>query len=240
LNYIPVSQNLHFYIHQQYKFDVLKEIVHKAGKKYSIHGEITSPFDYFMDFLGHQNALMELLSNPVNAHRVLKHFTLLIKELADEMSKTGIDAIKISSPFAGSSFISPDQYLEFVLPFEKEIVEAVRKNNIHAYLHTCGAINDRLESMFDSGASGIECLDPKPLGDVDLSEAVARIGARGFIKGNIDSVNLLLDSTPGEIERGIKEIINEGSKSRGFILSTACSIAPGVKKENIMLIGKLI
>jgi len=178
--------------------------------------------------------------NPQNVKLILAHFTGLIADLSIQMCKTGIDAIKISSPFAGSGFISPDQYLEFVFPYEKKIINAIRENNVHAYVHTCGAINDRLEYMFENGSSGIECLDPKPLGNVDLEEAVERVGEMGFIKGNIDSVNLLLNSSIKTIKAEINQIIEVGSKASGFILSTACSIAPNVKKENIQAIRNVI
>ncbi len=60
------------------------------------------------------------------------------------------------------------------------------------YIHTCGAIGDRLELLAASGADGVDTLDPPPLGNVDLADAKRRIGNRLFIKGNIDPVNTLL------------------------------------------------
>ncbi|MBM4172504.1 MAG: hypothetical protein FJ214_11595 [Ignavibacteria bacterium] len=240
LDYIPVSQNLHFYIDQNHKFDILTELVSEFGSDYSIHGEITSPFDYFLDFLGLQEALIELIDNPEQCKLVLQHFTILIKSLAEEMCETGIDAIKISSPFSGSGFISPDDYTTFVLPFEKEIATSIRKKGVHVYTHTCGMINDRLELMFDSGISGIECLDPPPIGDIELKDAFQRINNKGFIKGNIDSVNTLLMGSKAEILNDLNNRIDIGKKWNGFILSTACSIAPQVLKENIFLLNDAV
>lgn len=240
LEYIPVSQNLHFKINPNHKFDVIKYIVNKTGFDYSIHGEITSPFDYLLDYLGLDNSMLALIDDPDKCLMILSHFTKLIKQLAIEMCGTGIDAIKISSPFAGSGFISPDDYRKFVLPFEREIALAIREKGVHVYTHTCGAINDRLELMFEAGISGIECLDPPPLGNVELDEAVDRIGDKGFIKGNIDSVNLLLNSSEEEICNDLKHRIEIGKKKKGFILSTACSVAPPVKKESILLMRKIV
>ncbi|MGE5797665.1 MAG: uroporphyrinogen decarboxylase family protein, partial [Ignavibacteria bacterium] len=136
IHYIPVSQNLHFKIQQEHKFDIIRNILNKTGNKYSIHGEITSPFDYMLDLLGIQNALLYLLMEPEKCRLILNHFTKLLKNLAAEMCQTGIDAVKISSPFAGSGFISPSDYAEFVLPFEKEIAEEIRMNGVHVYTHT--------------------------------------------------------------------------------------------------------
>ena len=239
LNFIPVSQNLPFFIDSNHTFDIFEEMVESFGKEFSIHGEITSPFDYYLDYFGHQDGLMGLLVYPEKVHIVLKHYTDLLIKLASEMSETGIDAIKLSSPFAGAGFISPQDYKEFVFPYEKKIVQTIRKKNIHVYIHTCGAISDRLELLMETGASGIECLDPKPLGDVDLSDAKKRIGSKGFIKGNLDSVNLLLNGDKEEIISDVKKRIEIGSRNGGFILSTACSIAPNTKKENIQIIKKV-
>ncbi len=240
LNYIPVSQNLPFYINEQHKLDILKEIVSEADNKYSIHGEITSPFDYYLDLTGHQDGLIHLIDYPDKCKLILGHFTKLIKELALEMCETGIDAIKVSSPFAGAGFISPDDYREFVLPFEKEIAQAVREKGVFIYTHTCGAINDRLEIMFESGINGIECLDPEPIGDVQLEDALKRLNGKGFVKGNADPVALLMNENSNELKEDLKNRVELGKKNRGFILSTACSIAPATPKENILLMKEAV
>ena len=183
---------------------------------------------------------MGLVMQPDKCKMILNHFTELIKNLAVEMCDTGIDAIKISSPFAGAGFISPDNYREFVLPYEKEIVSAIREKGVHTYIHTCGLIGDRLALMFESGMSGIECLDPPPIGNVELEQAVDIISNKGFIKGNIDSVNTLSSENQEVIIEDVKKRLAIGKRNTGFILSTACSIAPKVKKENIQLLRKTV
>jgi Uroporphyrinogen decarboxylase (URO-D) len=240
LDYIPVSSNLHFKIDENHKFDAITELVNSVGSNYSIHGEVTSPFDYFLDLFGYQDGLMALMIEPAKCELVLSHFSKLISQLSLEMCETGVDAIKISSPFAGAGFISPTDYQKFILPYESEIAKAVREKGVHIYTHTCGSIGDRLESLFDSGISGIECLDPPPLGNVLLENAKERIGNRGFIKGNIDSVHTLLNGSDEDIINDVKNRIRIGSKGSGFILSTACSIAPEVKREKIQLLRKIV
>jgi len=235
LGYIPVSGGLHFQIHPDHKFDIFRRLRASVGPNYSLHGEITSPFDYFLDLFGYQEGLINLIDDPKKSKSILSHFARLITNLASEMCETDIDAIKVSSPFAGGGFISRAFYEEFVLPYESEIIHAVRRKGVHIYIHTCGAIGDRLDLMFDSGASGLECLDPPPLGNVELAEAMKTIGGKGFVKGNVDSVNLLLMKGRKEILEDLRERILIGKGERGFILSTACSVAPRTKKENLLL-----
>jgi hypothetical protein len=240
LDYIPVSQGLHFFIHPGHRVDIFSRVRERVGADYSLHGEITSPFDYFVDFFGYQEALLNLVNEPEKSKWVLAHFTALIKDLAVEMSSAGVDAIKVSSPFAGAGFISPEFYREFVLPFEGEIAQAVRAHGIHIYTHTCGAISDRLEMMFDAGVSGIECLDPPPLGNVELQDAKRRTRGRGFIKGNVDSVNTLLRGSTEAILEDARRRIQIGKEGGGFIFSTACSVAPHVEREKLLLLREAV
>lgn len=240
LEYIPVSQGLHFRIDPDHSFDIFKRVSTEVGMRFSVHGEITSPFDYFLDYFGHQEALIALIENPEKSKQMLSHFTALLKPIAVEMCQTGIAAIKLSSPFAGAGFISPKFYAEFVLPFEREIVQLVRQQNLHIYLHTCGVIGDRLSLMLESGASGLECLDPPPLGNVELEEAFKTMKGKAFIKGNIDPVNLLLVGTDKEIMADAQRRLGIGKDSGGYILSTACSIAPEVRRDKVLLLREAV
>ena len=241
IDYIPVSGNLYFRLNREMMYDIFDYMQDQTGGRFSIHGEITSPFDYFLDLLGYENALMALMLEPEKCKRILSRFTAGVKTIAAGMCRKDIDAIKISSPFAGMGFISPDLYRSFVLPYEREIITVIRGLGKHVYIHTCGSIDDRLELMSESGASGLECLDPVPVGNVDLEDAFRRIGDRMFIKGNIDSVNTLLAGDDEKVRTDVRKIIETGKTyGKGFILSTACSIAPLVAKERIAMLSEMI
>ena len=239
INYIPVSGGLHFDLDMDNKFEIFSLLAGEAGRKYSLHGEVTSPFDYLLDYLGYENALMAMIEDPAKCKAVLQRFTDGVVALTREMCEQDIDAIKISSPFAGMGFISPAFYREFVLPYERQFIAAAKERGKYIYIHTCGAIDDRLEAMRESGASGLACLDPPPLGNVNLDDAIARIGQDMFIKGNVDSVNTLLQGTEDDIRADVRARIELGKQAGGFILSTACSIAPHVSRGRVRLLGEL-
>lgn len=241
INYIPVSHNLYFDIDQENMFDVFDIIYSKVGESVSIHGEITSPFDYFLDLVGYQDGLVGLIMEPEKCHAIIDKYANGVRDLAVKMCDKHIDAIKISSPFAGMGFISMEDYNEFVLPYERRIIEAIRAKGVHVYIHTCGSISDRLELMRESKTTGLECLDPIPVGNVDLEDAFRRIGNDLFIKGNIDSINSLLFADDEKAETDVRKIIETGKNmGKGFILSTACSIAPKVTKERLLMLSQLI
>ncbi len=236
LDYIPVSQGLDFPVDQDRPYDIFDLVIAKAGDRFSIHGEVASPFDYFLRLFGFSTALVYLMEAPQVCSEVLRRLAESVTRMALDQVEKGIDALKISSPFAGSGFISPLFYRRFVLPYESLIVEAVQSHDVPVYLHTCGAINDRLEMMVEGGASGLECLDPPPLGNVSLEEAKARIGRDVFIKGNLDPVHVLLDGDPSGVETDAVRRLEIGMPGGSYILSSACSIAPHTPRENIQVL----
>lgn len=233
LDFIPVSQGLEFPVDPEHAYDIFEDIIARAGQDYSIHGEVTSPFDYFLNTFGFSGGFLALVENPERAKAVLGRYSESVTKIALEQASLGIDALKISSPYAGAGFISPGFYREFVLPFERQIAEAVRSVGVPVYLHTCGAIRDRLETMAEGGISGIECLDPLPLGNVELAEAKTRVGSRIFIKGNVDPVHTLLFGSEEKVEFDVRSCLRAGMPGGGFILSTACSIAPRTSRRSI-------
>lgn len=217
-------------------FGLLDRIIARTGKDYSVHGEVRAPLDHFLNLLGMEEGLMALLDKPEASLRLLDKVTQWSVALAVAQVRRGAHAIKISSPFAGMGFLPPHMYEEFVIPFERRIARAVKAEGAFVYTHTCGAIGDRLELMVLSEISGIECLDPPPLGNVDLADAVGTLNSKIFIKGNVDPVNTLLRGNADKVRTDVAQILETaGHMMEGFILSSACSIAPPVNPENIKL-----
>lgn len=223
-----------------YYFDILDQVRERKGAELSIHGEVGTVLERFLLMLGSfENGLMALMDDPARCQAAMARMNqeVIVKALAQ--CARGVDAMKLSSPLAGAGFISRDMYAEFVLPYEKEVIAAVhREHGLPCYIHTCGAIGDRLDLMLRTGTDGLECLDPPPLGTVNLDEAVAQIGDKVFIKGNLDSVNELYRHTVDEVRAIVRQRIEIGRRARGYILSSACSVAPVVPPENIAVLRK--
>jgi uroporphyrinogen decarboxylase len=130
-------------------------------------------------------------------------------------------------------------YQEFVVPYERRVTEAIRAAGVPAYTHTCGRIGDRLDLMLETGTGGIDTMDPPPLGNTELADAKAQVGGRVFLKGNMDSVVLLRAKTAAEVIAHAAGRIEIGMPGGGYILSTACSVAPRVEPWKLELLAPL-
>ena len=240
LNYIPASKDCYIFIDRKDPYRIFDILDSRINKEFSVHGEITSPFDYLLDLLGYENALVALITDADKCKHILDRFTVGILKMSEGICSKNIDAVKISSPFTGMGFISPEFYREYELPYITTLSDFIKSKGKFVYLHTCGHIDDRLEQMKESGASGLECLDPPPIGNVELEEAFKRIGEDMFIKGNIDSVHTLLHGSEEAIAMDARKRLAIGKQYPGFILSTACSIAPMVKAAKLKKLFELI
>jgi uroporphyrinogen decarboxylase len=200
-----------------------------------VHSEIFSPFTQFLELLDYTNGLMALIDDPGKSKACLEALARGAIELGRQQAAHGVDAILISSAFAGAAFISTDQFRDFVLPFEQIVIDGIKAAyDVPIYTHTCGSIGDRLELMKATGIDGIDTLDPPPLGSVHLAEAKERIGDSLFIKGNIDPVNTILLGTPEQVFEAARRCISVAAKGSGYVLSSACSIPPQAPPENIL------
>jgi len=223
----------------EYFLDTIDAVSARVDNTVSVHGEVFSPFTHYLELFGYQDALIGLVMDKGKAEAILDRLTDASVAWAIAQARHGVDAVLISSAFAGAGFISPEMYEDYVLPFERRVVEAVRAESVVVYTHTCGKIGDRLELMEATGTLGIDTLDPPPLGDVELSEAKQGIGSRLFLKGNMNSVSLLEYTTEEQVISEAGTCLQIGKVGGGYILSSACSIAPGVEPWKIELLVPL-
>ena len=217
-----------------YFYRTIDMVQQAAGDELSIHSEVYSPFTHLLELFGYENALLGLAMEPDKVQAILQQLTRSVIAWGLAQARRGVDAVLISSAFAGGGFISKQMYAQFVVPYERQVVDAIHAEfpDLPVYTHTCGKLGDRLELLAESNTDGVDTLDPPPLGDSDLADAKARIGGRMFIKGNMNSVALLSD-TPEQVAERARQALAAGMANGGYILSTACSVAPHVEPAKL-------
>jgi uroporphyrinogen-III decarboxylase len=242
IHFHPPSNNLRMWLNEDPSGRVVEIVKAReyTGGKLSIHGATYAPEDYLIDRLGVDEAFTAMLTHPDKCREILLRYARALSAHVMEQIHAGAEAINFSAPWTGQNFLSLDVYESIVAPAYRVISGLCKAEDVACYCHTCGSIDDRLEKIIDLGFSGLECLDPPPLGNVELEDAVRRIGDRAFIKGNIDPVNILLNGSKEEVRSSVLKTLETGMKAKGFILSTACSISPGTPPENLEVLYELV
>ena len=223
----------------EYMFRALDMVKERAGQELSIHGSIYSPFSHYIELFGAEGALTSLLTDPAKAHVIMERLTGNCLAWALALAARGVDALDHSSAFVAAPFLPRRLYKEFVAPYERRVNEALKAADCIVYTHSCGRIADRLDLLESTGTQGIDTLDPPPLGDCDIAVAKRDYGDRLFFKGNINSVALLEFKTQEEVRAEAARPLLIGKPGAGFILSTACSVAPGVQPWKLEMLTPL-
>ena len=211
-----------------YFLTTIRAVQAATGGTVAVHGEVFSPFTHFMELLGYEAALMALLDDPAKATALLERLGESAIIWAKAQACAGVDAVLISSAFAGGGFLSRGMYSQFVLPHERRLAQAVQSCGVPVYTHTCGRIGDRLDLMQATGIEGLDTLDPPPLGNTDLARARGEVGQRLFLKGNMNPLMLLQATHATEVRAEAERCLRAAAPGDGYILSTACSVAPRV------------
>lgn len=223
----------------EYLFRAFDAVKRQAREELSIHGSIYSPITHFFELFGYEDALVGLATDASKAHAVLDRLADGVIAWALALVERGAEALDHSSAFVAAPFLSRKMYQEFVVPYERRVNEAVKAAGGVIYTHSCGRIGDRLDLLEATGTQGIDTLDPPPLGNGDLTVAKRDFGERLFFKGNMNSVALLNYRTKAEVIAEATRPLRIGKPGAGYILSTACSVAPRVEPWKLELLTPL-
>ena len=121
--------------------------------------------------------------------------------------------------YALPPLMSPEDFREFVVEYDKKLVELVHSYpGNYTIIHSHGKVGQFLEDFAAIGTDGLNVLEPPPIGDTDLADAKNRIGDRVCLIGNIQYDDIAR-GTREDIERLVVKAIEQGGPGGGFILS---------------------
>jgi len=132
--------------------------------------------------------------------------------------------------FTHSLVFKPEIFRQVFKPWYKKLFGKIRDLNLHVIMHSCGNIWEIIPDLIDCGLNVLHfqpsVLEPKRL--------VREFGKDLTFFGGIDIQKFLPNSTPDEIEKGIKEIFKTLDRDGGgYISGPSNSIMPDTPFENI-------
>jgi uroporphyrinogen-III decarboxylase len=203
------------------------ELFKKNRPDVAVLGWVEGCFAQAMTFRGLDQGLMDLALEPELVRELMAFILPHEIAFARAQVKAGADIIGIGD--AAASLVSRRQYIEFILPYEKSLIQAVREMNVPVKLHICGNITHLLS---DIAALNADMIDIDWM--VDLREARKILGPKVCLCGNFDPVRALLQSTPGEIRAACLACIREAGPP--FVLAPGCEVPPDTSVENFAVI----
>ena len=151
-------------------------------------------------------------------------------------SKRGRDLFGLAKAWPSNSLLSARMYADFVLPYERELADEIRRQGALSLLHICGNVTPSLPHIATSRVDGVDIDSP-----TDWPAAVEVLGLDVCLKGNINPT-LFLPGREEELAAACAASKRVVVRAEGFILSTGCLVPRDSSREafNIMARAALV
>ena len=190
--------------------------------------------------MGMENMMLKMFDDPDLVHRVSALVLEYNLELLDMLVEAGLDVLVIEDDVADKNFplISPDQFKEFVNPYNARLVDEAHQKGLKVVRHSDGNLWPILDILIETGYDGLNPLEPQA--GMDLARVKEYCGGRICLLGNIDCIDLLPHGTPDQVDEAVKQAIAAAGQGGGLIICSSNSLHPGVDPENCMAMFKAV
>lgn len=182
---------------------------------YSVEGSGSKNYENIKSMMYGEPEVLQALLEKL-AETVARHLC--------EQVEAGAEIVQLFDTWAGE--LSPEDYEEFALPYQKRVLETVRELGVPSILYVKGG-GGFLDIVAAAGADVIS-LDWR----VDLAEARRQLGPDQVVQGNLDPCVLL--GTADEIRDRTEAMIRSGG-GQGHIVNLGHGILPMTPREHVGL-----
>ncbi|MBW1816938.1 MAG: MtaA/CmuA family methyltransferase [Deltaproteobacteria bacterium] len=204
--------------------DALSILRRRVGGQVAIVGKAMGPWTLSYHMAGTQNLLLQVgmgeTEKVVNMLRQLMPATIAS---INAQFQAGADVVVLADHATGN-LVGAYHYEELLLPIHREITAQISGPLI---LHVCGNCTDRLELFADAGFDAYHFE-----WQVDAKEAVARIGDRMSLVGNVNNAQVLYQGTPEDVYKQARYAIEAGVN----MIGPECAIPLSTPVENLKAI----
>jgi MtaA/CmuA family methyltransferase len=196
----------------------------KVGGQRFIEGWIEGPCAEAADLRGINRLMTDFFDDPAFVHDLFAFNVELGLRFARAQVEAGVDIIGVGD--AAASLVGPQIYEEFVLPYEKRLVDGLHALGTKVRLHICGNTNRILAGMGSLGCAIVD-IDSK----VSLAKAREAMGPQQVFSGNIDPVKTLRNGTPADVSAAVARCHAEAGPR--YIIAAGCEVPRDTPAENL-------
>ena len=183
------------------------------------------PLNVASYLMGTTEFLMAMMTHPEEIHRLMRILTDYLSDLHDLQRNTfpSIDGILMLDDIIG--FISREQFVEFGLPYFKELYD---RDLSVKFLHNDANCMESVEFLPEMGVNLFN------MGfDTDLNQLKSLTGNQVTMLGNIPPRDVLAQGTPEEVLGSVSGLMDSLEDRSRVILSCGGGMPPQVSTENI-------
>lgn len=182
--------------------------------------------------------MMDPYINPEFYDRYMTKLTELSSEYSAALARANGDAIGIQGNIANSAVIGKNFFDEYILPYEKKLVDAIHQEGSFTIYHNCGKAEVLQSSYVEMGLTAWETIAAHPQGDNDLERAKKNVGQQLTLIGNLDQISFLKTASETELEAKVEQIVSIGKPGGRYIFACSDFLEAETPLKNIVAIVK--
>lgn len=198
----------------------------QVGGERILMGWVEGPCAEGADLRGINALMLDFYDDPAFVRDLFAFVVDMELRYAKVQLDAGADLIGIGD--AAASLVGPRFYREFVLPYEKQLVDGLHALGARVRLHICGNTGRILEGM---GSLDCDIVDL----DYPVSLAAARqaMGPDQVLLGNLNPVVVLRNGSPAEVAAALAECHRQAGPR--FIVGAGCEVVRDTPLENMQV-----
>jgi len=213
----------------QAKFEVLEQLVGYLGEEVAIGARCTGTFNLARELVGNERLLTAIVMEPDFVHKIASLACEVMIRLGKEYINCGVDFIYYPDGASSPSWISPDQYEEFAMPYHERFFESIKTMGVKTVYHPCGGEYPILCQV--RTIKGIDAYHFSELVDPGVSRKI--YGPRKVLWASVNPYRTLLRGSPADVKAEVKSVVEKAAQAGNTIIAPGCTLPALTPKENI-------
>jgi hypothetical protein len=141
---------------------------------------------------------------------------------AEEACEGGVDCFRIIGGEYATELMGPRAWDELIVPFDRPLVEMIHAHGAIAHYHNHGHMHRCIERIAELGIDSLDPVEQPPYGDLQMDQAMARVGDRVCLLGGLDDMEVLETRPWAEVEHMAVDLL-ERVGTTGWMLGGTSS-----------------
>ncbi len=227
--------------HDAHRFARIPDQLAGAGDQYVMVGCGFTFFERMHYLRGMDNLFVDLYEHPDRVHELAERVIAFPIGIAEEIGRRfrgQVHGFAMTDDWGTqlAAFTSVPVFREFFKPYYRRLFAAIHDAGLHAWMHSCGHVNEIIEEWIDCGVDVLNLQQPRNLG-------IAEIGARYRGRVCFESLCDIQMTLPFEADDAIREearllLEHWATPQGGFVLSDygdGAAIGVPLEKKRVML-----
>ncbi len=199
------------------------------GENYAIVAGNTGPFTLTGNLVNTENLVFGMMMAPEEVDKWVEAVNPYVTAYTNALMDAGADVVQCSEPSGSTDMLAPDMFEGAAGKFVRTSLKP--RADKYTVLHICGDTLPILPMMAATGVTGCSVEEK-----VTPEDAMAAVGGKTVMVGNVGSVRPLFQGTPEEV----KEAALRSAKAGFNILSSGCGIAVATPEANMKMFAETI